>query len=218
MRRGFTLIELLVVLVIIGVMALVIGPSFTTGSDMTRVKTASRGVMQMSRYARTMAVLYQAPMVLIVSSDGTLSVEQGGKKGGGGVAAAETQPLPEGTRSANQASVPSAESTFEEDGGASYNMADLNAQKKYEQIRFMVTLDEELLTSDEIETQLKEETATAESAGEEDRQVMHIPFESNGRCLPFTVRVQAAGTEDADFLIVRVDRFGSARVEEDVLR
>jgi Tfp pilus assembly protein FimT len=77
-----TLVELLVVMVIIGVMALVILPSFGSGSDIARIKTASRGVMQMTRYARTMAVLYQTPMDLVITSDGELRVE---RRGGGAV-------------------------------------------------------------------------------------------------------------------------------------
>ena len=45
-----------------------------TSVDYFRVKTAARGVTQMSRYARTMAVLYQTPVELIFGSDGTLRV------------------------------------------------------------------------------------------------------------------------------------------------
>ena len=161
---GFTLVELLVVMVIIGVMALVILPSFGTGSDIARIKTASRGVMQMTRYARTMAVLYQTPMDLVITSSGELRVERrGGASGGAGAAT-------EGEDAQSEAWRPSAErqeldelatptdggeAAAGEGGGSGYVMADLNASKRYEQIRFVVALDEEALESEDAESHLE---------------------------------------------------------------
>jgi len=200
MRCGFTLVELLVVIVIIGVMALVIGPAFTVGSDIARVKTASRGVMQMSRYARTMAVLYQTPMALVITSDGGLRVERG--QGGSGAQAVSVT---------SEVSDPSDKP--DGGGGASYVMADLNAEKVYEQVVFVVALDQDAMEEGEAGTVLQEE----ETGWEGERpagtvKTTRIPYESNGRCLPYTVRIQAAGDDGVDALTVAVDRFGVAKV------
>ena len=203
MRRGFTLVELLVVIVIIGVMALMIGPTFTAGSDIARVKTASRGVMQMSRYARTMAVLYQTPMALVISSDGGLRVERG-QGGNEAPAVSVTAEVP----GKADTSAPSGQAG----GGASYVMADLNAEKVYEQVTFTVALDQDALEKDEADVVLKEEEKDQEDHPAEAVKTTRIPYESNGRCLPYTVRVQAAGDDGADALTVAVDRFGVAKV------
>jgi type II secretion system protein H len=232
---GFTLVELLVVMVIIGVMALVILPSFGTGSDIARIKTASRGVMQMTRYARTMAVLYQTPMDLVITSSGELRVERrGGTSGGAGGAAgsgdaqsealqpwAGSQELSEPATSAEGGA-----SDVAEGGGSGYVMADLNASKRYEQIRFVVALDEEALESEEAELQIEvtedgesedaDEESTWAGSGEEKPRMARIPFEANGRCLPFVVQVTAGDDEDVgDRITVKVDRFGMPRVVDE---
>ena len=230
---GFTLVELLVVMVIIGVMALVILPSFGTGSDIARIKTASRGVMQMTRYARTMAVLYQMPMDLVITSSGELRVERrGGASGGAGAAT-------EGEDAQSEAWRPSAErqeldelatptdggeAAAGEGGGSGYVMADLNASKRYEQIRFVVALDEEALESEEAELQIEveadEESEDADESNwvDSDRErprMARIPFETNGRCLPFVVQVMAGDEDAVDRITVKVDRFGVPRVVDE---
>jgi len=201
--KGFTLVELLVVLVIIGVLAAMIGPAFSSGSDVTRVKTASRGVMQMSRYARTMAVLYQTPMALVISSDGGLRVE----RGQGGNEAPADSVTPEVSDGSDKSDKPAGG-----DGGASYVMADLNAEKVYEQVTFIVALDQDAMEEDVAGAVLKEEETDREDQPADAVKTTRIPYESNGRCLPYTVRVQAAGVDGADALTVAVDRFGVAKV------
>lgn len=221
------------VMVIIGVMALVILPSFGTGSDLARVKTASRGVMQMTRYARTMAVLYQTPMDLVITSSGELRVERrGGASGGAGAAT-------EGEDAQSEAWRPSAErqeldelatptdggeAAAGEGGGSGYVMADLNASKRYEQIRFVVALDEEALESEEAELQIEveadEESEDADESNwvDSDRErprMARIPFETNGRCLPFVVQVMAGDEDAVDRITVKVDRFGVPRVVDE---
>ena len=97
-------------------------------------------------------------------------------------------------------------------------MTDLDAEKVYERVRFRVALDEECLDGDELgmEKLEREESWAGEGDAEEAVVRVRIPFESNGRCLPFTVRVFAAGDADeADVLTVRVDRFGVARIVGD---
>jgi len=222
-----------VVMVIIGVMALVILPSFGTGSDIARIKTASRGVMQMTRYARTMAVLYQTPMDLVITSSGELRVERrGGASGGAGAAT-------EGEDAQSEAWRPSAErqeldelatptdggeAAAGEGGGSGYVMADLNASKRYEQIRFVVALDEEALESEEAELQIEveadEESEDADESNwvDSDRErprMARIPFETNGRCLPFVVQVMAGDEDAVDRITVKVDRFGVPRVVDE---
>ena len=207
-RAGFTMVELLIVIVIIGVMAVAIGPTFSTGSDIARVKTATRGVMQMSRYARTMAVLYQAPMALVISADGRLRVERG-QGGNETPAVSVASELPDG-----QGSPPAEKSSG---GGASYEMAELSAEKVYEQVTFTVSLDQDALEADESGVALKEEETEPEDASKEAVRISRIPYESNGRCLPFTVEIHPSGTEadGADVMTVKVDRFGVAKVQEE---
>ena len=64
MRRGFTLIELLVVLAIIAVMVSIAIASVTGGREAAHVRDASRAVLQMSRYASSLTLLRQKPVVV----------------------------------------------------------------------------------------------------------------------------------------------------------
>jgi len=222
---GFTLVELLVVMVIIGVMALVILPSFGTGSDIARIKTASRGVMQMTRYARTMAVLYQTPMDLVITSSGELRVERrGGASGGAGAATGGEDAQSEAWQSSVERQELDGATDAGEGGESGYVMADLNASKRYEQIRFVVALDEQALESEEAELQIEtmedeesddsDESAWTDS-GRERSRTARIPFEANGRCLPFVVQVTAGDEDAVDRITVKVDRFGMPRVVDE---
>ena len=63
-KAGFTLIELLVVLAIIGAMVSIAVASVTGGRDAAHIRDASRSVVQMSRYATSLALLRQRPVVV----------------------------------------------------------------------------------------------------------------------------------------------------------
>ncbi|MEI7901446.1 MAG: prepilin-type N-terminal cleavage/methylation domain-containing protein [bacterium] len=218
-RCGFTLVELLIVIVIIGVMATLIGPTFTSGSNIARVKTASRGVIQMSRYARTMALLHQTPVELVYTSDGTLRVEQ--VTGGG-----ESIVSAKAFASTNAAVDAEAEPVLEEEGvaaqegvaesgGASYVMADLNIENKYDGVGFVFNG-----YTDSMEDGHRSRVGEARSApeaeeeGEGEIKAFRVRYKSNGTCRPYSVRLTSGG-EEAFALTVVIDVLGSAKVEED---
>jgi len=77
-RSGFTLIEILIVVAIIGVMLVSAVVNVASGRDAARVKTAARGVAQLSHYANAIAVLRQRPAV-ITYKGGTISVKLSGE-------------------------------------------------------------------------------------------------------------------------------------------
>ncbi len=63
-RRGFTLIELLVIVAIIGIMLGSAVMSVGSGSASAQMKSATRRVLQLSRQARTVALLRQQAAVI----------------------------------------------------------------------------------------------------------------------------------------------------------
>lgn len=212
-RKGFTLVELLVVIVIIGIMGVMILPNFATGSDGARLRSASRGVMQMVRYARTMAVLQQAPMDLVFSSSGEIRVERRGG-GGGDMSSAAAE---------YHAATADSEPGEDEDmsGGKGYELAEVSAAKTYERVSFRLELDERELGEDEQDEQLHTSESEADEVKDGDdplapaATLSRIPFESNGRCLPFVVTIRVGGEDAPSEMIVTVDRFGSVKITGD---
>lgn len=228
---GFTLVELLIVIVILGVMAAMVGPTFTTGSAIARTKTASRGVIQLSRYARTMALLHQSPVELVYTSDGTLRVEQVGSVGESLVSAKEFA----STNAEDMADAPVAEEEVfapkekgaEQSGGSSYVMADLNLEKKFEGVVFLFkgysdSMDDgrnrkvgRTVKAITARPEPDEETeGTGEGEGEGEVKAFRVRYNSNGTCRPYGVRVTSGG-EEAFALTVNIDVLGSAKVEEE---
>lgn len=228
---GFTLVELLIVIVILGVMAAMVGPTFTTGSAIARTKTASRGVIQLSRYARTMALLHQSPVELVYTSDGTLRVEQVGSVGESLVSAKEFA----STNAEDMADAPVAEEEVfvpkekgaEQSGGSSYVMADLNLEKKFEGVVFLFkgysdSMDDgrnrkvgRTAKATTARPEPDEETeGTGEGEDEGEVKAFRVRYNSNGTCRPYGVRVTSGG-EEAFALTVNIDVLGSAKVEEE---
>jgi len=216
--RGFTLVELLIVIVIIGIISLMIGPTFTSGSDIARIKTASRGVMQLSRYARTMALLHQTPVDLVFTSGGGLSVAPAG---GGGESVVSSRAFAVTNAAAESAAAPDGEPEPGADGepgegaphggGSSYAMADLAIAKTYERVSFAFegytdSLDEGFSSPSARESE--------EEVAEGEVQTFSIRYKSNGTCRPYRVRV-AAGEDDSYAMTVVIDVLGAAKIEGD---
>ena len=66
--------ELIIVMVIIAAVAVMVVPNVGAGLGGTRAQIGARGLAQMSRYARSMALANQTGVELVVSSNGILRV------------------------------------------------------------------------------------------------------------------------------------------------
>ena len=223
-RQGFTLVELLIVIIILGVMIFLVVPSVSTGSDYARLKSASRGVVQLSRYARSMALLRQMPVDLIYSSDGTVRVaaaEQGGEK----LLSQESFVRTNLVEEAEIVETP-ALSEPESDGGsggAEYQMADLELEKKYDQISFKFegytdNMDDGGTSRKLSSAGLASNSRARDLKDEEDESTeFRIQYRTNGTCRPYRVRI-VAGEDELEFKVVQVNMLGIAKVlEEDEL-
>lgn len=216
-RRAFTLIELLVVVAIIGTMLAVAVIDIASGLDSARMRTATRGVLQISRYARTMALLKQRPATVTYSADGHISLELAASNDGG-TAAAEIGPL------ALPVSVPkdaTAEdlASLQDDSGSGTNevasapedLVDESVSRSFEGISFHV----EILGED---GRFLAPMATVDEGDDESTNApsTSVTYETNGRCPAYRVTIGKAGAEDArDGLVVDVDRFGKVRVDNE---
>jgi len=220
-RRAFTLVELLIVIVIIGVMAVLVGPSFSTGSDYARLKAASRGVVQLSRYAKTMALLHQTPVDLIYSSDGKLSVESAGGGGDSLVSAtafARTNLIDEAGGEAEEIETPAVieKGSRSTSGGSSYKMADLEIEKEYTQISYRFEGYTDTIDDGSGLDNNSSFGSFHEGAGDDPDEVtsFRVHYKSNGTCRPYRVRVIAGGDETI-FKLISINMLGAAKVEEE---
>ena len=81
-RAGFTLIEILIVVGIIVIMLATAVVSVASGRGAVQVKEATRGVIQLSRYASALALLRQRPVVVTFHHSGKIEVRISGEATG----------------------------------------------------------------------------------------------------------------------------------------
>lgn len=92
-RAGFTLIEILIVVGIIAVMLASAVMSVASGRGAVKVKEATRGVVQLSRYASALALLRQRPVVVTFHRRGKVEVRISGEATGSGEKGAPADPI-----------------------------------------------------------------------------------------------------------------------------
>ena len=92
-RAGFTLIEIMIVVGIIAIMLASAVMSVASGRGAVRVKEATRGVIQLSRYASALALLRQRPVVVTFFKDGKVEVRISGEATGSDAAGKPADPL-----------------------------------------------------------------------------------------------------------------------------
>jgi prepilin-type N-terminal cleavage/methylation domain-containing protein len=92
-RAGFTLIEILIVVGIIVIMLATAVMSVASGRGSVQVKEATRGVIQLSRYASALALLRQRPVVVTFHHNGKIEVRISGEATGSGEVGKPSDPI-----------------------------------------------------------------------------------------------------------------------------
>ena len=92
-RAGFTLIEILIVVGIIAIMLASAVMSVASGRGAVKVKEATRGVVQLSRYASSLALLRQRPVVITFHRNGKVEVRISGESTGSGEKGTPADPI-----------------------------------------------------------------------------------------------------------------------------
>lgn len=191
---GFTLVEILMVLAIIGISMIVVMPSFVKSIRGNRLRIGTRTVVMASNYARTMAILKNQEMRLILNkADSSVTVEpyrsdaasappeRGFENPASPTPAPPILPPASGSEAGEPAEpVPSA-------------MPSTRISRQLDAIHIdSVTIEHKKISTDE-------ETAD-------------VVYQTNGRCDPFVVRlVDEFGTA----MIITVDAVASAKVRRE---
>lgn len=184
-RRAFTLVEVLMVLAIMGIMTLVTMPYFVKSIRGNRLRVSTNTIVQAGRYARSMALLGQRDMLLI------LDINQ---------PAVRVEP-----RYTNPAAAPAAAPT--DDAAAEAAERDAMAGTNEAPVRFSSglsvarPLDAVSIEYVEVAHGDRETTGT-----------VTIVYRSNGRCTPYVVRLV---DEFGSATLTRVDALSTPNSQRD---
>jgi prepilin-type N-terminal cleavage/methylation domain-containing protein len=194
--RGFTLIEMLLVVAIIGILVTMLAPRMQMMGG-PRVTAAARVLTQLTRYARTMALLNQAETVIRISPDGVIRVDAAGSAPPPSVAEVASSgagELPD-TAADGEAVAPAA------DDGAPPSFSETVAvERRLENVKVAFLGYTDTLS----ELRVRDAEVGAAETGAE------VHFRSNGTCRPHRYKlIDTTGVE----AVVTVDILGLARVE-----
>ena len=238
-RRGFTLIEILVVVAILAIMVSAAAVSVASGTAAAKVNTGVRGVVQLTRYARTMALLKQRPAWVEFSSDGRVKVTLEASNDGlseseaadiGERAAPVARPAGEEDAATLQAFLvngkPAAgadDGGEEEPGGGEDDASGDTEERKLEGVSLEIEiLDEAGNPMDDAAIAENMKTvrigeAESREGGDPDAppaRTVAVLYETTGRCPRFRVTVRREGDEESAGRTVEVDLFGRVRTME----
>lgn len=204
MKRGFSLIELLLVVAIIGVMLAVVTPEFAGGIGGTKLQMAAQGVMHMSRYARSMAVLQQQPAYVSFGSNGVLRVSTQTK-----TAPVVAPPVPE---PGAEGAAPPAETAETETAAPKTQEGSSVSQPETEELYKGIIFVAEY--TDDVDRQRGKSLLKKDSPVAEDVVTGRVLYRSNGTCRPYRVTITTDEEEESarGKLVVEVDMLGQGHV------
>ena len=182
-RDGFSLLELLLVVVILGIITAVLVPHIGAGLEGAKLATAARTTLQAARYARTMALLNQAEVVLKFDATAGKIAVAAGQAGavptpntespennpGGTIVFYHEESEEERTHAARVSAAQETAQSFADEVSADYEC---------EGVRFVFLGYDDFLEDSGIQAERREEGEPFE-----------IRFRSNGTCRPFKMMV-----------------------------
>ncbi|OGV61416.1 MAG: hypothetical protein A2283_01025 [Lentisphaerae bacterium RIFOXYA12_FULL_48_11] len=187
---GFTLVEVLLVMAIVGIMAAVTVPVFVKSMRGNRLRTASRTVVMMGKYARTMSLLKQkehalvfdinTSKLLLVPAADVLVVNDPVNPDGSIVKVSSTAPNQESGLDTDTNMVPGTSTT----GGVP------EFTRKLDGVGFAYV--------------------ESSKGSQQTKGSCMVVYRSNGTCSPYSVKI---ADERGAFTIISVDALGSAKTE-----
>ncbi|MBA4387564.1 MAG: hypothetical protein C0404_06255 [Verrucomicrobia bacterium] len=194
--NGFTMIELLLVLTIIGIITAVTLPSLMSSIRGNRLSTGARSIVMAGRYARSMAVMKQTEMALVLNLDtGQISVR-----------AMPSDLFQRSVESAPVEKKPEARPRDEEPDLA----AEENAKTNLQHSSAVIAGDEEL--SRRLDHVLIASVVLRETREIFSKGTCQILYRNNGTCEPYEIVIR---DDVGDSLKIEVDALSSARVESE---
>ncbi len=187
-RSGFTLIELLIVLGILGMMALIVVPSFSGLASM-QVSMAAKDSLRLMRYAHNVAVQTQRPVTLTFAPGLIRLTPAGAPEAEDAPADAETPPGAEGEAREPKVAL---------EGG---DVSTFGLTKRYKDVAFAFLGYDDTITQGRNLAGEKADFGrrVAGQVGEEARkqaaEAFTVTVRANGTTRPFTLRVFPQGAE-----------------------
>ncbi len=179
-RAGFTLIEIMIVVGIIAIMLASAVMSVASGRGAVQTKEATRGVIQLSRYAAALALLRQRPVVVTFHHNGKIEVRISGEATGSNAAGSPSDPIYRevdgkttltaaeySAEDEDELAAPSAKRGSKDAAGEGAGEASAAPDEKKGYFYSRRVLDPEVLAKEDTEGQYEGVTFTVEVLGED---------------------------------------------------